>query len=57
MRDAQAAAVHRPRIFGVGKPIGPLGVAQTIVFLASDKARYITGITVTMDGAQYPVVV
>ncbi len=32
-------------------------VADLVLFLACDKARYLTGITVTMDGAQYPVVV
>ena len=41
----------------MGRMAKPEEVADLVLFLASDKARYITGITVTMDGAQYPVVV
>jgi len=26
------------------------------LFLASDKARYITGTVIAMDGAEYPVI-
>ena len=41
----------------IGRMATPEEVADLVLFLASDKARYITGTTVTMDGAQYPVVV
>lgn len=35
----------------------PEEVADLVMFLASDQARYLTGITVTRDGGQSPVVV
>ncbi len=41
----------------MGRMALPEEVADLALFLASDKARYITGVTITMDGAQYPVVV
>ena len=41
----------------MGRMAKPEEVADLVLFLASDKARYLTGITVTMDGAQSPVVV
>lgn len=41
----------------LGRMAAPEDVANLVLFLASDKASYLTGITVTMDGAQYPVVV
>lgn len=41
----------------MGRMAKPEEVADLVLFLASDQARYLTGITVTMDGAQYPVVV
>ncbi|WP_158809226.1 SDR family oxidoreductase [Beijerinckia sp. L45] len=41
----------------MGRFAQPEEVADLALFLASDKARYLTGITITMDGAQYPVVV
>lgn len=38
----------------MGRMAGPK--RSPIVFLASDKASYITGGTVTMDGGQYPFI-
>ena len=32
-------------------------VGNVVAFLASAKASYITGVNITMDGAQFPVVV
>ncbi|MBV9782354.1 MAG: SDR family oxidoreductase [Acidisphaera sp.] len=61
--DARLAgiSVEEARTRGVGRiPIGrmasPEEVANAVVFLASEKASYITGVTVAMDGAQHPVV-
>jgi len=52
------AAIERSvKKIPMGRMAKPEEVADLVLFLASDKARYITGITVTMDGAQYPVVV
>ena len=41
----------------MGRLAQPEEIADLVLFLASDKARYLTGTTVTMDGAQTPVVV
>jgi NAD(P)-dependent dehydrogenase (short-subunit alcohol dehydrogenase family) len=41
----------------MGRMAKPEEVADLVLFLASDKARYLTGTTVTMDGGRYPVVV
>jgi NAD(P)-dependent dehydrogenase (short-subunit alcohol dehydrogenase family) len=41
----------------LGRMAEPEEVASAVVFLASAKAGYITGTTVTMDGAQVPAVV
>jgi NAD(P)-dependent dehydrogenase (short-subunit alcohol dehydrogenase family) len=40
----------------LGRLATPEEIAQAVVFLASAKASYITGVTLTMDGAQNPVV-
>jgi len=41
----------------MGRMASPEDIANAAVFLASDKAGYITGITITMDGATSPVIV
>jgi NAD(P)-dependent dehydrogenase (short-subunit alcohol dehydrogenase family) len=53
----EAAIERSVQKIPMGRMAKPEEVADLVLFLASDKARYITGITVTMDGAQYPVVV
>jgi NAD(P)-dependent dehydrogenase (short-subunit alcohol dehydrogenase family) len=40
----------------IGRPASPAEIADAVLFLASKKASYITGVTVTMDGGQNPVV-
>jgi NAD(P)-dependent dehydrogenase (short-subunit alcohol dehydrogenase family) len=34
----------------------PYEIANAVVFLASDRARYATGVTIGMDGGPYPIV-
>lgn len=41
----------------MGRLATPEEVADTVVYLASDRASYVTGAIVTMDGAQHPIVV
>ncbi len=40
----------------LGRPASPREIANVVVFLASDRASYVTGATLSMDGAQNPVV-
>jgi NAD(P)-dependent dehydrogenase (short-subunit alcohol dehydrogenase family) len=35
----------------------PEEVAEAVVFLASSRASYLTGVTLSMDGGQYPFVI
>lgn len=41
----------------MGRMAAPEEVADMVLFLASDQARYVTGTVITMDGGQYPVVI
>jgi NAD(P)-dependent dehydrogenase (short-subunit alcohol dehydrogenase family) len=52
--EARTRAIAR---IPMGRMASPEDIANTAVFLASDKASYITGITITMDGATTPVIV
>jgi NAD(P)-dependent dehydrogenase (short-subunit alcohol dehydrogenase family) len=52
--EARARAIAR---IPLGRMATPQEIANTAVFLASDKASYITGITLTMDGATTPVII
>jgi NAD(P)-dependent dehydrogenase (short-subunit alcohol dehydrogenase family) len=40
----------------IGRIASPREIAEVVVFLSSRKASYVTGVTVSMDGGQYPVV-
>jgi NAD(P)-dependent dehydrogenase (short-subunit alcohol dehydrogenase family) len=55
--SVEAAIERSVNKIPIGRMAEPEEVADLVLFLASDKARYLTGITVTMDGAQHPVVV
>ena len=37
--------------------VTPEAIAEVVAFLASDRASYVSGTTLTMDGVQYPIVV
>lgn len=41
----------------LGRLATPEEVADTVAYLASDRASYVTGTIITMDGAQHPMVV
>jgi NAD(P)-dependent dehydrogenase (short-subunit alcohol dehydrogenase family) len=51
--QARAQGVAR---IPMGRMASPEEIANAVVFLASDKASYLTGVTIAMDGAQNPVV-
>ena len=41
----------------LGRMARPEEVADAVLFLASERASYITGVSVSMDGATTPIVV
>lgn len=53
---AQQALDDLCRKIPLGRIAKPAEVAQTVVFLASAAASYITGVTVTMDGGTTPLI-
>jgi NAD(P)-dependent dehydrogenase (short-subunit alcohol dehydrogenase family) len=52
--QARQASVSR---IPMGRMAEPEEIANAVLFLASGKASYITGVSISMDGASYPVVV
>jgi NAD(P)-dependent dehydrogenase (short-subunit alcohol dehydrogenase family) len=52
--DALAQAISR---IPLGRMAEPEDIANAVLFLASDKASYLTGVTISMDGASSPTVV
>jgi NAD(P)-dependent dehydrogenase (short-subunit alcohol dehydrogenase family) len=53
IEQAHAEAI---RSIPMGRMASPEDLANATLFLASEKARYITAVTVSMDGAQSPIV-
>lgn len=54
VEEARAQAVAR---IPLGRMARPDEIAAMVLFFASNKAGYVTGVTVSMDGAQAPMVV
>ena len=52
--EALADALRR---IPIGRMADPVDIANVVAFLSSAKASYITGVVISMDGAQVPVVV
>ena len=48
-RRREAAAIP------LGRMASPEEIADVVAFLCSDRAAYVTGVTIGMDGARYPV--
>jgi NAD(P)-dependent dehydrogenase (short-subunit alcohol dehydrogenase family) len=48
---------ERIKSIPLGRMASPEEIASTILFLASDKASYITGVNITMDGLQSTVII
>jgi NAD(P)-dependent dehydrogenase (short-subunit alcohol dehydrogenase family) len=52
--EARRRSVER---MPIGRMASPKEIADTVLFLASARASYITGVTLSMDGGQNPLVV
>jgi NAD(P)-dependent dehydrogenase (short-subunit alcohol dehydrogenase family) len=52
--DALATALRR---IPIGRMATPEDIANVVAFLSSSKASYVTGVVISMDGAQVPTVV
>jgi len=53
-KEALADALKR---IPIGRMADPGDIANVVAFLSSAKAGYVTGVVISMDGAQVPVVV
>lgn len=55
--SVEEALQHNLSRIPLGRMADPDEIANAVAFLASSKASYITGVNITMDGAQSPVVI
>ncbi|MFH6786834.1 MULTISPECIES: SDR family NAD(P)-dependent oxidoreductase [Methylobacterium] len=55
--DAAQAQARAEAGIPLGRMAEPAEIAAAVVFLASAQASYVTGVTLTMDGAKVPVVI
>ena len=55
--DMEEAMKRAAQKVPLGRLATPEEVAQTVVFLASDQASYVTGVNINMDGAATATVV
>ncbi len=51
--EARRRSVER---IPIGRMASPREIADAVLFLASAKASYVTGVTLSMEGGQNPVV-
>ena len=56
-KSEDVVLAERIKSIPLGRMASPEEIASTILFLASDKASYITGVNITMDGLQSTVII
>jgi NAD(P)-dependent dehydrogenase (short-subunit alcohol dehydrogenase family) len=56
-KTAEMVHTERMKSIPLGRMASPEEIANAILFVASDKASYITGVNITMDGMQSSVII